>query len=254
MFKNLVTSEKTDLIFQALLKAWSALDAVKKDIKNEFHHNLYADINSYIETIKPILVENGLILMQPATTDATNTRQVTVETIIMHTASGQFVSNCYTMEATDTKPQNLGSATTYARRYPLASLLGLQSEVDDDGNAASGVGKQQQQQRKSPPPQQASAAKTAPAKPTAEDEAVKKGSFLKNKVTSLTGATDKNINQYFAAAEIPGKAPEPFIAALEALITIIESNVSHYGPEFVKDPAAFGAQYKDGQSKKTASN
>jgi hypothetical protein len=33
--------------------------------------------------------------------------------------------------------QQLGSAVTYARRYQLVSLLGLEAE-DDDGNYASG--------------------------------------------------------------------------------------------------------------------
>jgi len=50
-FKNLVTSDKTDIIFPALLKVWSKLDAVKKDLKNEHFKNQYADINSVIETV-----------------------------------------------------------------------------------------------------------------------------------------------------------------------------------------------------------
>ena len=41
------------------------------------------------------------------------------------------------MNVEDKNPQEIGSQITYARRYTLKSLFNL-SDVDDDGNAASG--------------------------------------------------------------------------------------------------------------------
>jgi len=35
-------------------------------------------------------------------------------------------------------PQYIGSAISYARRYALSAILGLATDEDDDGNAASG--------------------------------------------------------------------------------------------------------------------
>jgi predicted metal-dependent hydrolase len=35
------------------------------------------------------------------------------------------------------KPQEIGSALTYARRYSLSALLGIAADEDDDANAAS---------------------------------------------------------------------------------------------------------------------
>ena len=38
-------------------------------------------------------------------------------------------------------PQVLGSLITYLKRYQLAALMGISSEVDDDGNKATGANK-----------------------------------------------------------------------------------------------------------------
>ena len=57
-------------------------------------------------------------------------------TTLIHT-SGQWISGEYWLNpAKPNDPQALGSATTYARRYALSALVGVCSEEDDDGNAA----------------------------------------------------------------------------------------------------------------------
>ena len=249
-FKNLVTSEKTDIIFPALLKVWAKLDAVKKDLKNDHFKNQYADINSVIETIKPVFIENGLILMQPAAVGTENIRQVTIETIILHPESGQFISNTYSLEAGDSKPQSVGSATTYARRYPLASLIGLQSEIDDDGNAASGRGPQQQQRKQTATPT------AAPAKPAAAGTPDYKAmnTDLKEQALKLSGASPAQIKEYFDACGLSGPDPKTYTPAFQSLVTVLNSNPGHYGAEFKKDPKAFGEQWKDAQSKTATAN
>ena len=250
MFKNLVTSPETNVIFPALLKVWEKLDAVKKDLKNEHFKNQYADINSVIETIKPVFIENGLILMQPAAVGVENIRQVTIETIILHPESGQFVSNTYSLEAGDSKPQSVGSATTYARRYPLASLIGLQSEIDDDGNAASGRGTQQQQRKQTTAP--TAAPKTAQGGSSPDYKAM--NTDLKEQAVKLSGATPAQIKEYFDACGLSGPDPKTYTPAFQSLVAVLNSNPTHYGAEFKKDPKAFGEQWKDAQSKTTAAN
>jgi hypothetical protein len=52
--------------------------------------------------------------------------------------SGEFIQGSMPIHAKKEKdPQAYGSAITYARRYSLASVLGLAvGDEDDDGNAA----------------------------------------------------------------------------------------------------------------------
>jgi hypothetical protein len=58
-------------------------------------------------------------------------------TVLMH-ESGEFIHGSMPIHAKKEKdPQAYGSAITYARRYSLASVLGLAvGDEDDDGNAA----------------------------------------------------------------------------------------------------------------------
>ena len=40
------------------------------------------------------------------------------------------------MVAKDASPQAIGSCITYLRRYSLSAVVGIASEIDDDGNSA----------------------------------------------------------------------------------------------------------------------
>jgi hypothetical protein len=61
--------------------------------------------------------------------------RVIVTTMLIH-ASGEFISDQLSMNITKDSPQAIGSAITYARRYSLASLAGVVSDDDDDGELA----------------------------------------------------------------------------------------------------------------------
>jgi hypothetical protein len=58
----------------------------------------------------------------------------------MH-SSGQWIQSDYPITNDTNKPQAMGSALTYARRYSLAAMGVLAAEEDDDGNAAQDHGK-----------------------------------------------------------------------------------------------------------------
>jgi len=115
-------------IYEKLLNAKKSIGKVHKNAKNPHFKNSYADVNSLIETVEPILLENGLLLLQPVLNGKVITRIVDVET-------GENVESIMELP-TLTNPQQMGSAITYYRRYTLQSLLSLQAD-DDDGNAAS---------------------------------------------------------------------------------------------------------------------
>ena len=125
------TSEQINDLAVALNKAQSDFMVAKKDAKNPFFKSKYATLNSVYEAVAPALLSNGFIIIQPIVGDS-------VETTLIH-ASGQFItSSCPIVCAKQNDPQAMGSAITYARRYSLASLLGVMTDEDDDGEKAMG--------------------------------------------------------------------------------------------------------------------
>lgn len=105
----------------------------------------YADLAAYLEVCREPLAQSGLSFVQATSCEAGD---VSVATMLMH-ESGQWIEfPPLTLHAADTKPQTIGSAITYARRYSLSAALGMASEADDDGNAANG--NQAETQRREP--------------------------------------------------------------------------------------------------------
>lgn len=129
----MMTSEKVDKILPALFKVKQNLTTVKKSTKNPFFKSSYADLNTHLDAVEPLLEENGLLILQPTCHDVSGN---TVVTRIYHVESGQFVEASMKLVG-DNDMQKSGSGVTYARRYTLGSLLSMQA-VDDDGNDVTG--------------------------------------------------------------------------------------------------------------------
>lgn len=112
-----------------LLAFQKEVGTVSKDAVNPFFHSKYADINSYIEVVKPILSKHGLVILQPlAVQDGRNV----LKTIVLDPdADEQLIESVILPENSD--PQKMGAIITYFRRYALQSLFSLQAE-DTDGN------------------------------------------------------------------------------------------------------------------------
>lgn len=127
-------SETIGALAAALAKAQGSIKPAAMDRDNPFFKSRYATLTSLWEAARAALSANGLAVTQ--TTDMGDDGVVLITTLIH--ASGEWVGSAYPVRATDNKPQSLGSALTYARRYAFAALLGLVSDDDDDGNAASG--------------------------------------------------------------------------------------------------------------------
>jgi hypothetical protein len=113
---------------QKLHRAKLAIGKVTKNANNPHFKKSYADLNAIIEAVEPILLENGLLLLQPIQGNSVCTQIIDID-------SGTMVESCMELPA-GMNPQQQGSAITYYRRYTLQSTLSLQS-VDDDGAAAS---------------------------------------------------------------------------------------------------------------------
>lgn len=125
------TSEKIDKVLPLIAKVKSELTSVLKSSDNPFFKSKYASLNSHLDVAEPLIEANGGVLLQPVNADNT------VESIIYHVESGQFVSSQMFLLLPKNTMQDAGSAVTYARRYTLGALLSMKAE-DDDANASSG--------------------------------------------------------------------------------------------------------------------
>jgi hypothetical protein len=122
-------NEEATLSFhQKLHRAKLAIGKVTKNANNPHFKKSYADLNAIIEAVEPILLENGLLLLQPIQGNSVCTQIIDID-------SGAKVESCMELPVA-LSPQQQGSAITYYRRYTLQSTLSLQA-VDDDGASAS---------------------------------------------------------------------------------------------------------------------
>ena len=131
-----VESESTDIrtsktigrIALALAKAQAEFGAIKKSgeatikpkDKQEYSYK-YADLASAIAATRPALNSHGIAVLATAVTVSGG---VEVSTRLVH-ESGEWIESARLFMACDAKPQNVGSAITYARRYQYLALLGL---------------------------------------------------------------------------------------------------------------------------------
>ena len=115
-------------LHQKVYKCKLAIGKVTKNANNPHFKKSYADLNAIIEAVEPILLENGLLLLQPIHGNSVCTQIIDLE-------SNDMIESCIDLP-TGIDPQKMGSAITYYRRYTLQSILSLQA-VDDDGNMAS---------------------------------------------------------------------------------------------------------------------
>lgn len=122
----------------AIVGAWAELGNLTKAHEVKFGTTSYAysDLGDLLEMARPVLARHGLALLQPIAREAGETH-VTIETWLLH-VSGTFLRWRFCVAAAG-KPQEIGSAVTYGRRYSATASLGVASGVgadDDDGQAA----------------------------------------------------------------------------------------------------------------------
>jgi hypothetical protein len=117
-------------IYEKILAVQSKIGKISKDKENPFYKSSFFDINGLLEQLSPILVEEGLVVIQPLTSlDG----KMSLTTIV---ASDEEQIDFTVPLTENSDPQKMGSAITYFRRYSLQSLFCLQAE-DDDANKAS---------------------------------------------------------------------------------------------------------------------
>lgn len=132
---NYVQSEQINELVTALAKFHIEFQTagLKKDAKNDHLKNKYVTLDNILNTIRPILAKNGLVIVQALAGEY-------LITSLYHT-SGQYIQTSMIFSPmTGMKGvnamQELGGGITYARRYSLSAMLSISVDADDDAVSA----------------------------------------------------------------------------------------------------------------------
>lgn len=125
-------SPSNAVVLAALLKVKKDLAPVRKTKLNPVAGNMYADFKAIMDVVDPLVLANDAMLVFG---QSRNGDVVECVTRFQH-VSGEWVENSVFLDVQFKDPQGSGSLTTYGKRYGTSSLLSLNTEEDDDGNAA----------------------------------------------------------------------------------------------------------------------
>ena len=108
-----------------------------KNADNPYFNSKYADLKTVVEALKEPLKTAGLsyYFAPQEHADDADKRWMTCDLIVMDGKS----SMSFSFPFSQSEPQKIGSALTYAKRYLLTTVFNVIAEEDDDGNAASDV-------------------------------------------------------------------------------------------------------------------
>ena len=122
--------EENKDLYQALIKSQILFPEIKKNRTVNFGNvrYKYADFDTLIQAVRPILNKNGLFLTQPIKTEENNI--TFVETKIVH-QSGQSISSKLEIKL-PADPKQAGAIISYFKRYCLESTLGISTNEDTD--------------------------------------------------------------------------------------------------------------------------
>lgn len=108
-----------------------------KNADNPYFNSKYADLKTVAEALKEPLKTAGLsyYFAPHEHADDAGARWMTCDLIVVD--GKDAISFSFPFSQTD--PQKIGSALTYAKRYLLTTVFNVIAEEDDDGNKASDV-------------------------------------------------------------------------------------------------------------------
>tara|TARA_B100001093_G_scaffold498303_1_gene546261 strand:+ start:320 stop:769 length:450 start_codon:yes stop_codon:yes gene_type:complete len=107
------------------------IDSPSKDSTNPHFGNKYASFDSCLTTIKPALHKNNFVLVQSNNRDDLGDY---TETKFLHETGKELTTKVY-LVLDKQNMQGMGSAITYAKRYGILTLAGIEPEVKDDDDA-----------------------------------------------------------------------------------------------------------------------
>lgn len=133
----MIKSETIGELAKALAMFQMEVKQPKKDAENPFFKSKYVPLDNVVDAISECAPKHGLSFTQWPAVHPENGR-IGVTTMILHSSGEWMEFDPLYMNSEKDTAQGAGSVITYARRYSLSAAFGLASEVDDDGNEASG--------------------------------------------------------------------------------------------------------------------
>jgi len=121
------TSEQISELAAALAAAQGMMENAIMNRINPHFKSKYADLAAIFDAARKPLSANGLAIVQTIGDGVLHTR-------LLHT-SGQWIASEHPLPMSG-RPQEIGSALTYARRYSLSALIGIAADEDDDATGA----------------------------------------------------------------------------------------------------------------------
>lgn len=115
-----------------LVEPTKAGSATIKSERGQYSYR-YLELPDLLTAVRAALAPHHLAVMQEV---ANAERDVVVTTVLLHASGRQFRSPPITLRSGGSA-QDIGSASTYGRRYSLAAMVGLAGDLDDDGQQAS---------------------------------------------------------------------------------------------------------------------
>jgi hypothetical protein len=125
------TSESIEHLATAFATAQAELQNPTKNKINPHFKSGYVGLADGLETVRKTFADHDLSFIQGT---SVSDGIIVMNTRILH-KSGQWIESEYPVSGFS-RPQEMGSAMTYARRYSLFAMVGIAGEDDDDGNAA----------------------------------------------------------------------------------------------------------------------
>ena len=95
----------------------------------------YADLGDVVADVGPLLAKHGLAFHCAPTINPADRREMILIWSLLH-ESGEERSGEWPLGPVNQKPQSLGSAITYGRRYSFTAATNIVLEDDDDGQRA----------------------------------------------------------------------------------------------------------------------
>lgn len=139
----------------------------KNTADNPFFKSKYCPLQDILSLARPLLTKQGLSVLQYPSGDGKN---IIITTVLMHSSGEWIETEPLILQADKATAQGAGSAITYGRRYALSAILGISSEDDDDGNAAT-HGKNTPNQPTTPQQTQTKATTPKPQQPAPQGQA-----------------------------------------------------------------------------------
>lgn len=98
----------------------------------------YAPLDSVIAAVAKALSENELSYRFIPHVEYKGDYAIVTQTCRLQHSSGQYFEASFPLLTNEMGPQQIGSTSTYGKRYAFESVIGVAAQLDDDGNAGSG--------------------------------------------------------------------------------------------------------------------